>query len=165
MPAKDADRLMALTESQRARFYARVAPCSCCECIRWGGQLNKAGYGMFSAHGRNLNAHRVGWFFVNGVPPQELELDHVKAWGCKHRDCVNVEHLEAVDHRTNLLRGDTEPAKWAPRTHCPKGHPLVEGNLVRRWPGENRRRCRECDLERQKRYYHRRRAATPVAGR
>jgi len=40
-----------------------------------------------------------------GPVPDGLELDHL----CRNRYCVNPHHLEAVSHRTNVLRGFIPP--------------------------------------------------------
>lgn len=53
-----------------------------------------------------------------GPVPDGLELDHL----CRDRACYEVDHLEAVTHRENVLRGAAPLAQNARRTHCKRGH-------------------------------------------
>jgi hypothetical protein len=72
------------------------------------------------------------------VIPPDFDIDHL----CRNRRCVNPEHLEAVTHRENMVRGDTFAARNAAKTHCSKGHPLSGENLVNQKRGD--RVCRIC---------------------
>jgi hypothetical protein len=76
--------------------------------------------------------------------PDGLQLDHL----CRVRHCANPAHLEPVDCRTNLLRGNTVTAKWASRTHCQGGHPYDEVNTY--ITSEGARLCRICNAARQR---------------
>ena len=51
-------------------------------------------------------AHRYVYELFRGPIPDGHVLDHVKKKGCKHRDCVNPDHLEPVTQQENTLRGD-----------------------------------------------------------
>ncbi len=64
--------------------------------------------------------HRYVYELLVGPIPDGFDIDHL----CRVRNCVNPEHLEAVTHRENMLRGDTLAAANAAKTHCPKGHAL-----------------------------------------
>ena len=48
----------------------------------------------------------------------------------------------------------THPAINAAKTHCPKGHALVEGNLEKHELAHGMRLCSTCRRERQKYRYH-----------
>jgi len=67
-----------------------------------------------------------------------LEIDHL----CRVRCCVNPDHLEAVTHRENILRGNTFAAVNAAKTHCPKGHEYTPENTRIHTGG--RRQCIAC---------------------
>ena len=56
---------------------------------------------MYYINGSNQSAHRLAYEWMIGEIPEGKELDHI----CLNRNCVNPEHLEAVDHLTNLERG------------------------------------------------------------
>jgi hypothetical protein len=103
-------------------------------CFVW--QRGKGrGYGVIRIPGGRSSArvHRVAYEILVG--PIADQLDHL----CRNRACWNPEHLEDVDSRTNLLRGDTVAAKNAAKTRCPQGHEY------RVYPS-GRRRCTVCEL-------------------
>lgn len=88
------------------------------ECWRWQGFIRANGYGEISWKGKTRLAHRVAYELHTGAPiPKDHDLDHVVTRGCKHRDCVNPHHLEAVDHAENMHRqGDAPPPQLTPWT-------------------------------------------------
>ena len=111
-------------------------------CILWSGVINPNGYGRVWDGKRHWNAHVLEWERVNGPVPEGMELDHL----CSSRACVNVEHLEPVTHRENLLRSpNTLAGRNARKTHCPRGHEYAGSNLVIR----RGRKCRACDRARK----------------
>lgn len=117
-------------------------------CHRWTGAHDSDGYGRVRWDGDNRKAHRVVFELTVGPIPEGHDIDHVKDRGCVYRDCVNVEHLEPVTHRENLLRGDTITARNAVVTHCPRGHSYAtEGSTHKR----GFRYCKRCARERMMR--------------
>lgn len=120
-------------------------------CWRWQGYVGPKGYGQVRGVGRTESAHGAAYREWKGEIPQGWTLDHL----CRVRDCVNPEHLEAVPHRINLLRGETVTAQHAAKTHCPQGHPYAGDNLiVRPKPnGGSGRTCRTCRDQRNKARY------------
>ena len=117
-------------------------------CHRWLRPL-RGGYGSFTYRDKERYAHRWIWERVNGLIPDGYELDHL----CRNRWCVNLEHLELVTHRENVLRGEGGAAVNARKTHCVHGHELSGHNLIisnkpsRPHPS---RRCRTCKNEAEK---------------
>lgn len=118
------------------------------ECLVWQGYRADDGYGAAKVAGKMLKVHRVVWQATHGEIPIGMEIDHVKARGCTSRACCNIEHLEAVTRRENVLRSDSPGALHARKTHCPKGHPLSGDNLVK--SETQARRCLICTRERKK---------------
>lgn len=111
-------------------------------CWIWQPPPHKSGYGRIGTPDGTKYAHIFSYVtFVGPVPPG-AELDH----RCRVHACVNYEHLEAVTHRENMLRGDTVAARNAAKTHCPRNHAYTGDNLVIDGGG---RRCRTCKNERQ----------------
>ena len=53
---------------------------------------------------RATGAHRVAYEFWVGPIPDGHEIDHVWDAGCRHRNCVRPDHLEAVLPSVNSLR-------------------------------------------------------------
>lgn len=120
------------------------------ECWIWTGVISN-GYGLIWLDGRMEKAHRASYgLFVGPIPPS-TELDHLchtrdlgcpGGFTCPHRRCVRPDHLEPVDHRTNMLRGRGPVGVNAAKTHCPEGHPYDPGNTRVRPDGA--RACRAC---------------------
>src|SRR5262245_5795537 len=113
-------------------------------CLFWTGCRTKLGYGRFNVcdPARVGLAYRWWWEQANGLVPEGLELDHL----CRNPPCVEPTHLEAVTHKTNLLRGEGVSAKHARKTHCDFGHLYDESNTYRRKNGS--RECRVCQKRR-----------------
>lgn len=128
-----------------ARFWSKVDISS--ECWMWtAGRFDK-GYGAFwlKERNQNIHAHIVAYWLLVGPVPEGLELDHI----CRNRACVNPNHLEPVTGRINLLRGETLAARFAAQTHCVHGHPFDDANTL---CIGNKRYCRACAREKQRRY-------------
>jgi len=123
-------------------------------CWLWTACLDKCGYGKFNMKlpdGRKETlAHRALYFLFKGKIPVDKEIDHL----CKTRNCVNPEHLEAVTHEVNILRGDyTSNHRNGRKMYCKRGHELKGSNvLINKWKGYITRKCRTCnnDLSRKR---------------
>jgi hypothetical protein len=96
------------------------------------------GYAYLSVDNRQVSAHRFVYERLVGPIPDGMQIDHVHARGCRHRNCVNPEHLEPVTQAENLRR-------WAESvTECPQGHPYDETNTYWRKDRPGHRQCRAC---------------------
>lgn len=71
-------------------------------CWRWSGRQNRNGYGRIRWMGREPVTHRLIWTILRGEVDRRIVLDH----RCRNRLCCNPNHLEPVDNRTNVLRGE-----------------------------------------------------------
>jgi len=127
------------------RFWDKIQVDGETGCWLWTASKNW-GYGVFSWDGRSRRAHRVAYAELVGPIPDGLELDHVRARGCRHLNCCNPRHLEPVTHAVNARRGDGAK-RWRDKTHCPKGHPYDRANTIVRARGH--RGCRSCDRARK----------------
>lgn len=119
-------------------------------CIEWIAACNGVGYGVLSINrtGGKILAHRWSYEHHKGPIPDGLEVDHL----CRNRRCVNPDHLEAVTHRINTLRGTAPTAVNAARTHCVNGHEFTTDNTYIT-PSRGRRECRTCHRERERDRY------------
>src|SRR5689334_13012943 len=73
-------------------------------CIRWQGAHTPKGYGLISVEGRGRRVHILAHLLWIGDIPEGCEIDHVAKRGCRWRDCLNPQHLEAVTHVENIAR-------------------------------------------------------------
>jgi hypothetical protein len=122
------------------RFWLRVDQTGGPDaCWLWQGWRDRDGYGQVGWRGRMTRAHRLAFVLAGSAIPEGLTLDHL----CRVKHCVNPRHLEAVSHRTNILRGNTLAARNAATRQCPRGHPYEGDNLYVNRAG--RRVCRTCD--------------------
>lgn len=106
------------------------------------------GYGVFTVKRVNLMAHRVSYLLNRGPIPHGRQLDHL----CRNTACVNPDHLEAVEPRTNYLRGTGFGAINAAKTECKNGHPLSGDNL--RIGSNGERLCHICSRAWAKQNYY-----------
>jgi hypothetical protein len=88
------------------------------------------GHGMIGMGSRAAGkryVHVVVWEMFNGAVPRGKELHHL----CEVRPCCNPNHLMAVTRREHTidLTSSSLGAINVSKTHCLRGHPLVESNL------------------------------------
>lgn len=133
-------------------------------CRYWSGYIDKQGYGdveLGRALGKALGlrpgqyrAHRLVYILRNGPISDKLVLDHTchsndpscnAGNKCRHRRCVNVEHLEPVSMAENIRRGRYPDIGKHNRTktHCPRGHEYTVENTELRRDGRSRV-CKQC---------------------
>lgn len=115
-------------------------------CIVYTGYVTPEGYGQVADNRTTYRAHRLAYAQMVGPIPDGLQLDHL----CRNRRCINPNHLEPVTARVNTLRGETRAARNLAKTHCPKGTPLIEGNIVK--TKTSGRSCLICSRERNRAY-------------
>lgn len=108
------------------------------DCQIWDGARSGRRYGGLGRGAERRLAHRVAYEQAHGPIPAGLEIDHL----CRNPLCVNPDHLEAVTHRENVLRGVGPTALNARKTHCKRGHEFSPENTYRDPAGG--RRCRQC---------------------
>lgn len=122
-------------------------------CMIWRHAKLAVGYGRVRLRRGvpRVYAHRAAWESVHGPLPAGLVIDHL----CRVKSCVNPEHLEAVPHSVNSLRGRGAPALNARKVACKRGHDFDEANTYISRRGE--RVCRACHraAESARRHAHR----------
>lgn len=140
-----------------ARYYKKIQPEPMSGCWLWSGAWSERGYGVVRKNKRLMFAHRLSYEMTNGKVPKGLELDHK----CRVKCCVRPDHLEAVTHRINVLRGD----RTKKHTHCKRGHALTKENLYVYVSGEDSfsRACKSCVLAKSGRRYAASKEARNVA--
>jgi hypothetical protein len=88
-----------MTVIERFKSYIIYRPGT--RCWLWCGSTDTSGYGKILVRRKLIPAHRLAYEYYVGPIPAGLEIDHL----CRVRHCVNPDHLEAVTHRENLMRG------------------------------------------------------------
>ncbi len=83
-------------------------------------------------------AHRIFYTLFKGDVPEDMALDHL----CRNRRCVNPDHLEIVTLVENVMRGQSQHAINARKTHCKHGHGFTKTNTGTTYIGT--RYCLKC---------------------
>jgi hypothetical protein len=148
------------------RYWEKVLKGEPGECWTWQGYIDSKGngYGQFWDGAKLLKAHRYSYEIVNGPIPAGMVIDHVchndsgcEEVPCKHRACVNPDHLEAVTQSVNSIRGRSGNHQSA-KTRCPSGHEYTPDNIYLRNAGKHRI-CKACHLIKTSNYYQSKRKA------
>lgn len=140
------------------RFMAKVEKRGGDGCWEWTGHVMENGYGQAAVEsGIHRLAHRVSYELHVGPIPEGLVIDHrchsddkscSGGDACRHRRCVNPDHLEPVTQTENMIRGrigEANRARAAEQTQCKHGHPFSGENLFyREARGKKQRACRAC---------------------
>lgn len=135
-------------ERARERLLARRKQAG--DCWEYDGARHH-GYGWFSYRGKPRGAHQVAYLLFRGPLPEGTEPDHL----CRNRACFNPDHLEAVTHQVNSIRGGAGQNN-ATKTHCPQGHEYTpENTYIGTRATGTYRDCRTCRKARLATFYDR----------
>jgi len=131
------DKLILSNEAKDKILNKIITPRNKNECWESNGTHDKNGYSMCGlGYGFSSQLHRIIYELIKGKIDDKLELDHL----CKNTGCVNPDHLEAVTHRENVLRGNHSIMN---KGYCRKGHILNKDNIYV-VPSTGHIRCRKC---------------------
>ena len=133
------------------RFWAKVEVTGFC-WLWTAATTQDGGYPRFKMEGKTQYAHRIAYQWLVGKVGDGLELDHL----CRVRRCVNPDHLEPVEPRTNVLRSFGVARVNAEKTHCIRGHRLEGENL--KYDTKGKRYCWPCMRMHQRNFEIRRRS-------
>ena len=111
-----------MNERDVARFTAHYRVVG--ECWEWQGAANP--YGRIRVDGRQREAYRISYEHFIGPVPLGLELDHL----CRNTRCVRPNHLEAVTHAENSLRGHAPHVLVHHAGRCIRGHAVIGENAA-----------------------------------
>ena len=105
-----------LSDTDKARFWAKVDVRGPDDCWPWAAHRNERGYGQFWAGSGMHRAHRVA-LAIDGRNPRDLHGRHK----CDNPACCNPAHLEVGTHTENM-RDMHERGRFAPALGPRNGH-------------------------------------------
>lgn len=131
-------------------------------CRTWTGTVEQStGYGRIMIDGQNRRVHKLTYQLHVGPVPKGWQVDHAchnaalergecSPGICIHRACWEPAHLEAVSSAENSRRGGHLLFVVARLKVCAaQKHDLTnDANVYTRSDG--RRRCRPCQIEKQR---------------
>jgi hypothetical protein len=135
-----------MTSEEAQRFDDKVERGEGDQCDIWVAGKRPGGYGRFSLHGVGRPAHVISWQREHGRlanPSRSIVIAHM----CETKACVKPSHLNEQTQQQNVLYADSSiAAKMRAKTHCPKGHDLIEANCRPCFWARGQRSCRVCHL-------------------
>ena len=151
----------------KERFYSKIKLEQ--GCWLWTGKKTSGNYGQFWDGSKYVMAHRWSYSHHVGEIVDDLTIDHLcHSWdasclggdNCRHRSCVNPNHLEPVTICVNILRGNTIAKLNLDKKICSNGHLFNEENTYMQG---NRRKCRICRSQVNRAYYMKRKSLLEFA--
>jgi hypothetical protein len=141
------DNSFELTEEEAQRFEDKVERGEGDQCDVWVAGKDDQGYGRFKLRGKGRRAHVISWQREHGRlanPSRSMVIAHL----CETESCVKPSHLDEQTQQQNMFyANDSIPAKSRAKTHCPKGHVLIEENCKPRDWAQGHRVCQVCGRE------------------
>jgi hypothetical protein len=133
------ERVLKPTKQEIDRFNSKWIKSG--DCHLWTGPKDKDGYGFITFRRTSRRAHRVAMFLAGKPIPSGFVVNHI----CRHRDCVNPQHLEAISIQENWRKDANTPSYInSQKIHCPRGH-----EYDRKYGGQ--RYCSICEAAKNKR--------------
>lgn len=140
-------------------------------CWEWIASRDKDGYGKFQHPGPDgqihIRAHRWGYEHFIGAVPDDRQVCH----SCDRPWCVNPAHLwlgTNTENDADKRQKGRAPEVWGEplnrrrQTHCKNGHEFTSDNT--RLVTSGHRRCRQCERDRARADYWRKKGQPRPSG-
>lgn len=131
------------------RFFDKVDLDENSGCWNFTSSISRTNNGRFYYNYKCWDAYVIGYILLGGEIPKGYLLHHI----CENRLCVNPEHLMPVTRVEH--QADLSPTHLAyinkHKTHCKRGHPYTEENLVK--GNIKGRSCRICAVKKTGDYH------------
>jgi hypothetical protein len=135
----------------KERIYKYSVPEPNSGCWLWTSaeRGNRLKYGSMSIGNNAKFAHRASYeAFVGEIPKNKFVLHK-----CDTPLCVNPDHLFLGTLKDNMsdCKNKNRNPRYLRRTHCKKGHPLSENNiLISKYKGVSTPYCKTCSRARDR---------------
>jgi hypothetical protein len=117
--------------------------------IAKGGKPGRYGRGRIQVGPKAhyiVPTHVMAYIVAKGSVPPGMVVRHT----CDNPPCINPEHLLIGTKADNAADMVERRRHWRHnQTHCKRGHPLTEDNIVKFSDGRTERRCLTCHRDRQ----------------
>ena len=110
-----------LSSKERNRIFNKIYIEPFSQCWNWIGKPDQ-GYGRIYYRGHREKAHR--FFYALFIKPIPKGINPQLHHSCNNGKCCNPDHLQLLDLKTHVLKGNSPPAINSKKIYCIHGHLL-----------------------------------------
>lgn len=103
-------------------------------CRLWMRSTNLRGYGELGYKGYSTSVHIHAYKLWRGEVPKDMTVNHL----CRHKACINPDHLEVTSRIQNKIKGAKR------NLICLNGHRLLQNSIICYFKKTGQRECKKC---------------------
>lgn len=103
-------------------------------CRLWKRSISTRGYGELGWKGHSTNVHIHAYKLWKGEIPKDMTINHL----CRHKLCINPNHLEVTSRLRNRIKGGRK------NLICLNGHRLLKNSIMCYFKKTGVRECKKC---------------------